>query len=53
MLTEVARVRRGWETVVARSSMTGVSTEVACRGQSASVLLGRPCVYDDGVVELG
>jgi hypothetical protein len=38
---------------VARSSMTGVSTEVACRGWSMSVLLGHPCVYDDGVIDLG
>jgi hypothetical protein len=37
----------------ARSSMTEVSTEVACRSWSASVLLGRLCVYGDGVVDLG
>jgi hypothetical protein len=53
MLTEVAGARRGWETAAARSSTTGVSTEVACRGRSACVLLGRPCVYGDGFVDLG
>jgi hypothetical protein len=53
MHTEVAGARRGWETTVARSLMTGVSTEAACRGRSASVLLGRPCVYGDGFVDLG
>jgi hypothetical protein len=53
MLTEVAGARRGWETAAARSSMTGVSAEAACRGQSASVLLEQPCVYGDGVVDLG
>jgi hypothetical protein len=53
MLTEVARARRGWETVAARSSMTGVSRDAACRGRSAGVLLGRPYVYGDGIVVLG
>jgi hypothetical protein len=53
MLTEVAGARRGWETVAARSSTTGVSTEAACRGRSASILLGRPFVYGDGFIDLG
>jgi hypothetical protein len=53
MLTEFAGARRGWETVAARSSSTRVSTEAACRGRSAGILLGRPCVYGDGVVVLG
>jgi hypothetical protein len=53
MLTEVAGARRGWETAAARSLMIGVSTEAACRGRSASILLERPCVYGDGVVDLG
>jgi hypothetical protein len=52
MLTEVAGARRGWEMVVARSATTGVSTEAVCRGQSAGVLRGRPCVYGDGDVDL-
>jgi hypothetical protein len=53
MLTEVARARRGWETAAARSSTTGVSTDAACRGRSTGVLLGRPCVYGDGIIVLG
>jgi hypothetical protein len=53
MLTEVAGARRGWEMAAARSSTIGVSTEAACRGRSASVLLERPCVYGNGVVDLG
>jgi hypothetical protein len=53
MLTEVAGARRGWEMVVARSSTTGVSAEAVCRGRSAGVLRGRPCVYGDGDVDLG
>jgi hypothetical protein len=53
MLTEVAGARRGWETAMARSSTTGVSAEAACRGRSAGVLRGRPCVYGDGDVDLG
>jgi hypothetical protein len=53
MLTEVIGARRGWEMAAARSLMTGVSTEAACRGRSAGVLLGRPCVYGDGDVDLG
>jgi hypothetical protein len=53
MLTEVAGARRGWKTAAARSSMTGVSTEAVCKGRNAGILLGRPCVYGDGVVDLG
>jgi hypothetical protein len=53
MLTEVARARRGWEMVAARSSTTRGSTEAACRGRSMGILRERPCVYGDGDVDLG